>query len=407
MTMSPAPAASPPTYVVELTPPGRGAVAVVLAAGPVALHAVGAHFLANSGRQLNDLPRQRIAVGRWGGLEGEELVVCRRSADQVEIHCHGGIAAVRAVIDALVANGCCEIDWRAWLHCSSRVSPKLGTETRSDATTREAHIALANTVTARAAAILVDQLNGALSATIHEILALIEKHDWPRAASLADQLWAWRAVGLHLSAPWRVVFAGPPNVGKSSLMNALAGFERAIVSPDPGTTRDIITLSTAIDGWPVQLTDTAGLRESTEEIESAGVALAIRALDSADLVVLVEDATQPLPPDVRLLPPLRSPLIRVRNKIDLLLNSRIAPGDTRDSVPFAAIETCALDGFGIAALADAIGNQLVPNPPQPGAAVPFTKAQVKSLALVRLAIERQHAAAAGEALHSMLASTDT
>ena len=90
---------------------------------------------------------------------------------------------------------------------------------------------------------------------------------------------------------WRVVIAGPPNVGKSSLINAMAGYERAIVSPLPGTTRDVVTLTTAIDGWPVQLADTAGLRASDDELESAGVKLAGAALAAADLVILVCDAT--------------------------------------------------------------------------------------------------------------------
>ena len=85
---------------------------------------------------------------------------------------------------------------------------------------------------------------------------------------------AGRNWGCISSNPWRVVVFGAPNVGKSSLINALAGYERAIVSPTPGTTRDVVTVTTAIDGWPVQLSDTAGFRETQDELESAGIELA-------------------------------------------------------------------------------------------------------------------------------------
>ena len=174
----------------------------------------------------------------------------------------------------------------------SRVSPNLGfASAGADATTCAAQIALADAVTARTAAILLDQLNGALAAACRAAIAAISASDWPRATELVGQLLDHRDLGLHLTTPWRVVLAGPPNVGKSSLINALAGYERAIVSPVPGTTRDVVTLTTAIDGWPVELADTAGLRATDDELESAGVRLAEAALASADLVIVVRDAT--------------------------------------------------------------------------------------------------------------------
>ena len=110
-------------------------------------------------------------------------------------------------------------------------------------------------------------------------------------AESSIEMLQFRDLGLHLTTPWRVVLAGAPNVGKSSLMNAIAGYQRAIVSPTPGTTRDVVTVTTAIDGWPVQLADTAGLRETQDELESAGVALADAAIGEADLVIVVSDAS--------------------------------------------------------------------------------------------------------------------
>ena len=123
-----------------------------------------------------------------------------------------------------------------------------------------------------------------------------------------------------------MVLAGRTNVGKSSLINALAGFERAIVSHQPGTTRDVVTTVTAIDGWPVQLADTAGLRLSDDELESAGVRLAVETVQSADLIIAVEDAAAANePPDTQhddlsqTIAQLQRtrPVIHVRNKIDL------------------------------------------------------------------------------------------
>jgi tRNA modification GTPase len=89
-----------------------------------------------------------------------------------------------------------------------------------------------------------------------------------------------------------VVIAGPPNVGKSSLINALLGYQRAIVFDQPGTTRDVLTATTAIDGWPVELADTAGIREGDDAIETEGVARALAEIRAADLVVEVWDASQ-------------------------------------------------------------------------------------------------------------------
>ncbi len=406
MLTPPPPTASPPTYVVELTPPGRAAVAVVLVAGPNAIRAVNHYFKAHSGRSIVEVPFGRIVVGRWGGPTGEELVVCRHSEEEIEIHCHGGIAAVRAVIEALVAHGCQMLTWQDWLQRPrSRVCPKLeSASAAADATTWAAHIALASATTARTAAILLDQLNGALSMSIHAALESIAAVDWQHAAKLIDELLQRREVGLHLTSPWRVVFAGAPNVGKSSLINALAGYERAIVAPTPGTTRDVVTLTTAIDGWPVELADTAGLRTTCDELEAAGVQLAEGALAGADLAVIVEDATDLRRDEDRELPRLPSRVIRVRNKIDLVLNASAAAGVADDRTHGFLVNTSALTGEGIAELAATIGESLVPNPPALGDAVPFTAQQVEALAVARSAIKRQHAVAATEALQSLLAA---
>ena len=96
------------------------------------------------------------------------------------------------------------------------------------------------------------------------------KSMWPASDSTtSSRELSW----VDISSSSAVVLSGAPNVGKSSLINALVGYERAIVFAEPGTTRDVVTAGTAVDGWPIELADTAGLRESTDPLEAAGIAL--------------------------------------------------------------------------------------------------------------------------------------
>jgi tRNA modification GTPase len=201
------------------------------------------------------------------------------------------------------------------------------------------------------------------------------------------------------------VIAGPPNVGKSSLINALGGYERAIVSPIPGTTRDVVTLTTAIDGWPIQLSDTAGLRETSDELESAGVQLAQAVLSTADLVVLVQDMTQS---DSEIsanssIPPINQRVIRVRNKIDL---REVSPRNDGKPADASVVYTSATTGQGIATLAAAIAKSLVPVPPAPGSAVPFAARQIEILVVARNAVERRLKESAIDALNSLLVARE-
>jgi tRNA modification GTPase len=105
-----------------------------------------------------------------------------------------------------------------------------------------------------------------------------------------DALLRWSEFGRHLTQPWQVVLTGVPNVGKSSLINRLLGYSRSIVYAEPGTTRDVVTAATAFDGWPVELSDTAGLRDAAGEIEAAGVERARRHLATADLAIVFSTA---------------------------------------------------------------------------------------------------------------------
>ena len=185
------------------------------------------------------------------------------------------------------------------------------------------------------------------------------------------------------------MLAGRPNVGKSSLINALVGYRRAIVHDQPGTTRDIVTATTAVDGWPVELSDTAGLCSTDDAIERAGIALAREELRGADLVILVFDAgrnwsqaDQVLLESAR--PKSRPPKSRqqrlvVHNKSDLPPTTAARP---------AGLSTSATTGTGIESLVGAIAARLVPDPPEPGAAVPFTAEQIQQIALLARIIHK-------------------
>jgi tRNA modification GTPase len=186
------------------------------------------------------------------------------------------------------------------------------------------------------------------------------------------------------------VIAGPPNVGKSSLVNALAGYQRAVVSETAGTTRDVVTVPVAFDGWPVELADTAGLRRAAG-LEAAGIERAERWIREADLVVWVLDGTAPAVP----VPDCHSGLLVV-NKCDRPVTWALS------SVP-SALRLSAATGEGVPGLAAAIARTLVPDPPPPGAAVPYSP-EVADRVEAAQAFESGRAAEAARFLRDCLQS---
>jgi len=173
-----------------------------------------------------------------------------------------------------------------------------------------------------------------------------------------------------------VALAGSPNVGKSRLMNALAGYGRAIVDPTPGTTRDVVTVRIALDGWPIELADTAGLREASDPIEASGVARARIEQAQADLILLVFDSSQPLTEGDHALMRDYPDAIRVANKCDL--------PTAWDTETYHALTISAERGDHLERLMTRIVEQLIPNLTPPGAAVPFRADQIDSLKSLRL-----------------------
>jgi tRNA modification GTPase len=321
-----------------LTPPGTGAIATVRVSGTGAWEAVRAKFNPAKGTLPEVPPLHRFWFGTLGDGGDEVIVAMRQVAPEpmVEIHCHGGRRVVRWVAELF-----------APLALTGRGAGGEGVSSHE--------YALTHATTTRTAAVALDQFHGAFHRAVEAILA-----DLPNSHAALRRLADLAPVGRHLVDPWRVVIAGPPNVGKSSLVNALAGYQRSVVAPVAGTTRDVVTVRVAFDGWPVELSDTAGLRESAEELEAAGIELARRQLAAADVVVWVIDLSEAEP-----VWPEFTPDLVVGNKVDLLPLTRTAS-------PFEHIPVSATTGQGVPELIAAIVRRIVPVAPDPGEAGPFT-----------------------------------
>jgi tRNA modification GTPase len=238
----------------------------------------------------------------------------------------------------------------------------------------------------RAASILLDQWASALAGEVSQIDLLLSSNHANDAVRRLETVLQRSDVGLHLTTPWRVVLAGRPNVGKSSLINALLGYERSIVFNQPGTTRDVVTAAAALEGWPVELTDTAGLRaldeaNSADALEAAGMAKAREQFAAADLLVLVFDATQPWRPEEEGLVQRWPSAVRVLSKCDVTGSPAgqrfVAEAGSGTASPF--LRTSAITGEGIESLGRHIAAWLVPEVPPAGAPVPFTTRQVDLL----------------------------
>jgi tRNA modification GTPase len=344
-------------HIVQLTPPGRGAIATLRVEGPGAVAAVESHFRSRSGRPLAASPVDRLTVGHFGGDNGEEIVVRRCADGAVELHCHGGLAAIATIEETLLAAGGNTLAWRDW-----------AAGHHADPIAAAALTALADARTERTAAILLDQYHGALQRALDESRQAIDRGDRDTARRQVDALLERAELGRHLVQPWRVVLAGRVNVGKSSLINCMAGYGRSIVHPSPGTTRDAVTLTIAIDGWPIELCDTAGFRAGGDAIERAGIERACQRLAQADLVILVFDQSEAWSAEDQTLVEKWAGALLIHNKCDL----PAAAGHRPSGMP-----TSALRAEGISGLLDAIAGRLVPNAPPSGAAVPFTDEQIE------------------------------
>jgi len=355
------------TIAAPATPPGHGGVGVIRISGPEAA-AIGAAL-------APPLPPARRAQFRRirdtdGATLDQALVLwlpgpgSYTGEDTLELHGHGGPAVIDALLDRVLALGARharpgEFSERAFLNG------------RIDLAQAEAVADLIESADKAGARAAMRSLEGAFSRRVHALVdALTALRAWIEAAFdfpeddvdlLADgqiqaQLTELRqrigetrraaAEGRRLVAGASIVLAGPTNAGKSSLLNHLTGAEAAIVTDIAGTTRDPLNEPIRLAGLPVTVTDTAGLRSTTDPVESEGVRRAQQALEGADRIVYVVDARD-APPALPAEIPAGVPTDVVRNKIDL---TGEAPGrvEPREHAPTFAVS--ATTGAGLEAL---------------------------------------------------------
>jgi len=319
------------TIVAPITGPGPAPVAIVRLSGPEAWAIAGRLF-----PSLTADPQERHAY--YGafvtGDDGYLLLFSEGRSytgePAAEISIHGSIASVRALVD------------QALRHYARLAEPGEFTQRafmngRIDLTQAEA---VRDTIAARTLAqfrLSNHHRDGRLSLPVLEIskeiasaLATIEAHtdfseeigELPgsdlvarlrRTLGTLDELLATRETGRIIRQGLRIAIVGPPNAGKSSLLNAILGIDRAIVTEVPGTTRDYIEESVELGGFPAVLIDTAGLRETSDPIEEIGVQKARAIAANADLIWLLQDATSA----TNLAWTFDRPTIRIANKIDL------------------------------------------------------------------------------------------
>ena len=166
-----------------------------------------------------------------------------------------------------------------------------GSVDNGDAIVSEAREDLTRAATLRTTAILLDQFRGALGREIDAIKSILRAGESSEALMRISKLKDRSQLGSHLLEPWRVVLAGPPNSGKSSLLNLLLGYSRAIVHEQAGTTRDLLSERTSFDGWPIELIDGAGIRNAVDTIEATGIKNTLQRIASADCTLLLVDQT--------------------------------------------------------------------------------------------------------------------
>lgn len=400
------------------TPYGRGGIAVIRVSGPEAAEFTEKIF--KSKKPLSEAASHTVTFGKlvWEGQVLDEALVTLFRAPRsftgenvCEISCHGGTVVVNRVIDALLGAGCVlaepgEFTKRAFMNGKLSLTQAEAVKDIIDARTDGALWAAVN------------RLEGGISAPIRKIrgellhlLASIQAaSDFPEddiedfsggdvAAELSETLSELVRLkntsrrGEALRDGVFCVICGIPNTGKSSLLNALCGRERAIVNTAAGTTRDVIDVWTDIEGIPVRLSDTAGIRESGDSIEREGVRLSRDSIRAADICIFLTEAGRPLTSEEEdLLASIPCAVIKAANKCDL-------NGETREGY----IPISAKNNTGIEALRSAIIAEL--GLMNSGGAVIANRRQREAVGRAAAAVERALAALA-EGFYGDIAAID-
>ena len=313
------------TIAAIATPPGEGGIAIIRISGMSAEN-IAAKIFARANGKNGRLTSHRLYHGaihdpKTNGKVDEVLLTIMRKPrsytgeDVVEIHCHGGAFLVRKILGLALSQGARQAE-------AGEFTKRAFLNGRMDLSQAEAVLDLIRARTDKSAQLALNQAGGELSKWVHalreELLDILvqveaaidfpeEEIDLLKRQELTQEIdRLGQEIGDILNTyEWgrlfregaRVCICGRPNVGKSSLLNILIGEERVIVTPMPGTTRDVVEESLNLDGLPLALWDTAGIRETEDQIEKIGVSLSRQYLEKADALIVVLDGSEPLTSD--------------------------------------------------------------------------------------------------------------
>ena len=342
-------------------------------------------FRAANGRPFPEQPSHKMVFGEM--LDAESRVIDRGLAvrfpgphsytgeDSAEFHCHGSPVVLRELLDALFAAGARQAK-------AGEFTQRAFLNGRLDLTQAEAVIDLIDAETAAAARNAAAQLDGGLRRVLEPIqdsllditsrfyavvdcpdedIEDVKPEQVAEALSSAEKqlssLLATCQRGKVLKSGVRTAIVGRPNAGKSSLLNALAGYERAIVTDIPGTTRDTVEESVLCGGVLLRLIDTAGIRDTEDVVEQKGVERSRKALESADLVLAVVDSSVPLTDEdleVLRLAAENPRWIAVFSKCDLWDTKAHSVGIIGSPAPAASVTLSSVTGEGLGDLENAV-----------------------------------------------------
>ena len=368
------------------------AIGILRLSGDGCAQVAGKVFTLNSGAPLWEAPNRKLVLGTLRDKQGRDIDRCMAvytrgphsytGEDTVEFHCHGSPAVLAAGLEALYLAGAKpakrgEFTMRAFLNG------------QLDLTQAEAVIDLIEADTADAAANAAGQVGGTLQkklAPVYNDLTDLCSHfhavlDYPDediddfklesyesalradAKALYDLLMTY-SQGRILRQGVAAAIVGRPNVGKSSLLNALAGYDRVIVADIPGTTRDTVEETVMVGATRLRLTDTAGIRRTDDLVEAMGVERSKQAAQNANLVIFVCDGSQPLNKDDRAV---IDACLDAENAIALINKADLPQKVTPSDLPFMqVIPVCAKTGQGLDLLADVVDEMFASSTPCDG-----------------------------------------